>query len=137
MSDTVGAEQGIRQRYEGLSPVLNEQSLRRFVATEALSYGHGGVSVVSRITGIARSTISRGLQEIAEQRQLEAGRLRSRGGGRKAKLAEDSTLLADLKCLVEPATRGDPLGPRLWTSNSPRHLETALQGMEHTVCPHG
>ena len=130
------AEQGIRQRYAGLSPVLNEQSLRRFVATEAQSYGHGGVSAVFRITGIARSTISRGLKEIAEKRQPEAGRLRKPGGGRKAKLAEDSTLLSDLQRLVEPATRGDPMRPLRWTSKSLRHLSQALRGLNHSACPH-
>ena len=136
MVDATSAERSIRQRYVGLSPVLNEHSLRRFVATEAESYGHGGVSVVSRITGIARSTISRGLKEIAEKRQPEAGRLRRVGGGRKAKLAEDSTLLSDLKHLVEPATRGDPMRPLRWTSRSLRHLSQALQGLAHSVCPH-
>ena len=130
------AEQGIRQRYAGLSPVLNEQSLRRFVATEAQSYGHGGVSAVFRITGIARSTISRGLKEIAEKRQPEAGRLRKPGGGRKAKLAEDSTLLSDLQRLVEPATRGDPMRPLRWTSKSLRHLSQALRDLDHSACPH-
>lgn len=136
MVDATSAERSIRQRYVGLSPVLNEHSLRRFVATEAESYGHGGVSVVSRITGIARSTISRGLKEIAEKRQPEAGRLRRVGGGRKAKLAEDSTLLSDLKHLVEPATHGDPMRPLRWTSRSLRHLSQALQGLAHSVCPH-
>jgi len=62
MAGAVGSEQGIRQRYEGLAPVLNEQGLRRFAATEARAYGHGGVSVVARITGIARSTIGRGIR---------------------------------------------------------------------------
>jgi hypothetical protein len=136
VNDAVAAERDIRQRYEGLSPVLNEQSLRRFVATEARSFGRGGVSVVSRITGIARSTISRGMREIAEKRYPEAGRQRKRGGGRKAKQAEDSTLLSDLKHLVEPATRGDPMRPLRWTSKSLRHLAKALQGMSHSVCPH-
>jgi hypothetical protein len=136
VSHAVGVERGIRQRYEELSPVLNEQSLRRFAATEARCYGHGGVSVVARITGIARSTISRGLKEITEKRPVEAGRLRRRGGGRKSRRAEDSTLLADLRRLVEPATRGDPMGPLRWTSKSLRHLEAALQVMGHTVCPH-
>jgi hypothetical protein len=119
-----------------LSPVLNEQSLRRFVAMEAQSFGRGGVSVVSRITGIARSTISRGVKEIAGKRPPETGRLRKRGGGRKAKRAEDSTLLPDLRHLVEPATRGDPMSPLRWTSKSLRHLATALQDMEHSACPH-
>jgi len=59
-----GAAQGIQRRYEDLWPVLNEQGLRRFAATEARAYGYGGVSVVSQITGIARSTIGRGMKEI-------------------------------------------------------------------------
>lgn len=131
-----GAEQDIRQRYEGLSPVLNEQGLRRFAATEARAYGRGGVSLVSRITGIARSTIGRGIREITEKRQPDAGRIRKLGGGRKAKLVKDPTLLADLERLVEPTTRGDPMRLLLWTSKSLRNLEEALQDLGHAVCPH-
>lgn len=136
MVDGVGSERGIQQRYEGLSPVLNEQGLRRFAATEARAYGRGGVSLVSRITGIARSTIGRGIREIAAKRKLDAGRIRKPGGGRKAKLVQDSTLLRDLRQLVEPATCGDPMRLLLWTSKSLRHLEEALQGLGHSACPH-
>ena len=136
MVRSLDPEQSIQQRYEGLSPVLNEQGLRRFAATEARTYGHGGVSVVSRITGIARSTIGRGMKEIAEKRQLEAGRIRKPGGGRKAKLSKDSTLLSDLKGLVEPATRGDPMRLLLWTAKSLRNLAEALQDLGHSACPH-
>ena len=89
--------------------------------------------MVSRITGIARSTICRGMKEIAEKRQLEAGRIRKPGGGRKTKLVKDSTLLRDLERLVEPATRGDPMRLLLWTSKSLRHLEDALHGLGHAV----
>ncbi len=133
---SLGPEQSIAQRYRDLSPVLNERGLRRFAATEAQSYGRGGVSAVSRATGIARSTISRGMKEIAESRQVEAGRIRKPGGGRKAKLTEDSTLLADLGRLVEPATRGDPMRPLRWTSKSLRDLSEALRSLGHSVCPH-
>jgi hypothetical protein len=136
VADGGGTEHGIQQRYEGLSPVLNEQGLRRFAATEARAYGRGGVSLVSRITGIARSTICRGLKEITEKRQLGAGRIRKPGGGRKAKLVKDPTLLTDLQRLVEPTTRGDPMRLLLWTSKSLRHLEEALQRLGHVVCPH-
>ncbi len=131
-----GGAEGIQRRYEDLSPVLNEQGLRRFAATEARAYGYGGVSVVSQITGIARSTIGRGMKEIEENVPVEAGRVRKPGGGRKAKQAEDSTLLSDLKRLVEPATRGDPMRVLQWTSKSLRHLSVALQGQDHSVCPH-
>jgi len=130
------AAQDIQRRYEDLSPVLNEQGLRRFAATEARAYGHGGVSVVSKITGLARSTISRGMKEIGENLPVEAGRVRKPGGGRKAKQAEDSTLLSDLQRIVEPATRGDPMRVLKWTSKSLRHLSEALKGEDHSVCPH-
>ena len=136
MIGSLSAELGVQQRYEELSSVLNEQGLRRFAATEARTYGRGGVSVVSRITGIARSTISRGIREIAEKRQLEAGRVRQRGGGRKAKSTKDPTLLSDLERLVDPATRGDPMRLLRWTSKSLRHLEEALRSLGHSVCPH-
>ena len=132
----VGSAQGIRRRYEELSSVLDERARRRFAATEARVYGYGGVSVVSRITGIARSTIGRGVQEIAEKEGVEAGRVRKPGGGRKTKRSQDSALLPDLERLVEPATRGDPMRLLRWTSKSLRHLSQALQGQGHSVCPH-
>jgi hypothetical protein len=131
-----GGAEGIQRRYQDLSPVLNEQGRRRFAATEARAYGHGGVSVVSLITGLARSTIGRGIKEIEEGLQLEAGRVRKPGGGRKAKQTEDSTLLSDLQRIVEPATRGDPMRVLQWTSKSLRHLSEALKGESHSVCPH-
>src|SRR5229473_7418503 len=136
MGTVSGAERGIQKRYEGLSPVLNEQGLRRFAATEALAYGRGGVSIVWRITGIARSTITRGIREIADSKPMDAGRIRAAGGGRKATLDKDATLLADLGRLVEPATRGDPMRPLRWTSKSLRHLSEALRSLGHSVCPH-
>src|SRR5467141_3628472 len=132
----VGSASGIRRRYRELSPVLDERGRRRFAATEARAYGYGGVSVVSRITGIARSTIERGLREIEAKRPMAAGRSRRAGGGRKAKRSEDAMLLPDLKRLVEPATRGDPMGTLRWTSKSLRHLAEALKKRGHTVCPH-
>ena len=132
----VGLAQGIRRRYEELPSVLDERGRRRFAATEARVYGYGGVSVVSRITGMARSTIGRGVQEIEEKEGVEAGRVRKPGGGRKTKRAQNSALLPALERLVEPATRGDPMRALRWTSKSLRHLSQALQGQGHTVCPH-
>jgi hypothetical protein len=118
-----------------LSTVLDERGRRRFAAAEARSYGFGGVSVVARVTGMARSTIARGVEEIEQKPAIETGRVRKPGGGRKPKQVADSTLLADLKLLVEPATRGDPIRPLLWTSKSLRYLSEALKAQKHSVCP--
>ena len=62
-----------------------------------------------------------------------SGRIRKAGGGRLRKVVEDPTLLSDVKALVEPAARGDPMQPLLWTSLSLRTLVGALA--EKGQCP--
>jgi Rhodopirellula transposase DDE domain len=127
-------EVGIQLRYQALDPVLDERSRRRFAAAEACAAGRGGVGVVSRITGMARSTINRGLAELRDASSDVAVRyVRRAGGGRKKLTETDATLLSDLRDLVEPTTRGDPQAPLLWTSRSLRNLAAALQAMGHRV----
>jgi hypothetical protein len=118
-----------------MAAVLNEQSRRRFVALEAQALGRGGVSLMARISGLARSTIYHGLSDIRHKVVASPGRIRKEGGGRKRKAVEDRTLVADLESAVEPATRGDPMQPLLWTSRSLRNLVKELAKKEHTVCP--
>jgi hypothetical protein len=126
----------IRLRYEALDPVLDERGRRRFVAAEALAAGHGGVTAVARITGVARSTIDRGLAELRGDAPPAAGpeRVRRKGGGRRPLVVGDPSLLADLKELVEPTTRGDPMAPLLWTAKSLRTLAAGLGDLGHRIC---
>jgi Rhodopirellula transposase DDE domain len=73
-----------------------------------------------------------------EQESWTARRRRSGGcarpaGGRKKLAESDPQLAAELKALVDPATRGDPLSPLVWTTKSTRHLAGALTQMGHPV----
>jgi len=126
----------IRLRYEALGPILDERGRRRFAAAEALAAGHGGVTAVARITGVARSTIDRGLAELRGDAAPAAApeRVRRKGGGRRPLVVTDPSLLPDLKELVEPTTRGDPMAPLLWTAKSLRHLAAGLGDLGHRVC---
>jgi Rhodopirellula transposase DDE domain len=124
-----------RRRYREMAPVLNEQSRRRFVALEAQALGRGGVSLMARISGLARSTIYQGLHDIRHNISTPPGRIRQPGGGRKRKALQDPTLVAHLKSLVEPVTRGDPTRPLLWTTRSLNNLVKELTKKGHRVCP--
>lgn len=64
---------------------MDEQGRRRFAAAEARTCGFGGGSVVVRITGLVRSTIARGIEEIEQKPEVETTRVRKPGGGRKRK----------------------------------------------------
>ena len=123
----------IRERFEALSPHLDERGRRLFAATEAAAAGYGGIAAVSRITGIAASTIGRGLKDLAAPTRLEPGCVRRSGGGRKALVVTDRKLLDDLNGLVEPEARGDPMSPLRRTCKSLRRLAAELAALGHRV----
>jgi transposase len=123
----------IRVRYEALDPLLDERGRRRYAAAEALAAGRGGITAVSQITGVARSTIGRGLAELRSGAPVVSDRVRKPGGGRKSLTAKDPTLLDDLRSLVEPSTRGDPQAALLWTAKSLRNLAAGLRALGHRI----
>src|SRR3954471_18268633 len=57
-------ERAIRERYEAIRDQLDERGRRLFAAAEARSVGRGGVMAVCWATGLARSTIERGLEDL-------------------------------------------------------------------------
>lgn len=124
----------IRIRYDAVSPNLDEKGLRFFAASEALAAGHGGIAAVSAVTGIARSTIGRGLKELATQEKTPPqNRVRRTGGGRKAAVVKQPGLVKDLAELIQSALRGDPEAKLLWVSKSRRHLAKALREQGYSV----
>jgi DDE family transposase len=123
----------IRERFAALSPHLSERERRLLAASEARAAGYGGIAAVAAATGIAPSTIGRGLKELAAPERLDSDRVRRPGGGRKKLLATDATLLADLLALVEPDARGDPMSPLRWTCKSLSRLTASLVAQGHRI----
>jgi hypothetical protein len=118
----------IRERFTAVERDLNERSRRLLAAAEAKTAGHGGITAASLATGIARSTIGRGLKDLAEPGSL-SGEVRRPGGGGPTLVEKDPTLLENLRQLVEPATMGDPMRPLMWVSKSHAKLAAALREM--------
>jgi transposase len=127
--------QWIGSKYQGLSGELSERARRRWAAVEAVSLGRGGISVVSAATGLAHSTIRRGILELDAGEAPPAGRQRRAGAGRKRADVRDPGLKAALERLVEPGSRGDPQSPLRWTCKSTRRLAQELTTQGHAVGP--
>jgi hypothetical protein len=111
---------------------LEERGRRLFAAGEVRAAGRGGLAVVAQITGLARSTINRGEDDL-DGEPLPKGQVRRKGGGRHAIAATDPGLVPALKRLVEPATLGDPARPLIWVSKSMQKLAAALTEMGHPI----
>lgn len=126
----------IRRKYRSLEPELDERRRRQWAAAEARDLGWGGVTAVARATGLSRTTITAGMDELAlpaDQRAVDAGRVRHRGGGRRPLTETDPGLLEALEALIEPTTRGDPESPLRWTCKSIRRLADELRRENHPV----
>jgi hypothetical protein len=97
-------EAALSRQYALLRPSLDERGRRLFAATQAQALGHGGIAAVARATGMAASTIGRGLKEIATSvPPSRGGRLRQPGGGRKRLTDRDPLLERALLDLVSPS----------------------------------
>ena len=127
-------EAEVARKFELLSPYLDERQQRLWMGTEAREGGHGGVSLVARAAGVARSTVTRGLFELEGGEDL-AGRARRTGGGRKRAGVADPGLAGALRALVEPDARGDPGSPLQWTTKLVRTLADELTAAGHKVSP--
>jgi len=125
-------EGGIQYRWNTVGSKLDERGRRLFAAAEVRTAGWGGLSVVSRITGLARSTINRGEDDL-DAEPLAKGKIRRSGGGRRAVAETDSELVPELKRLVEPAILGDPMRPLIWVSKSMDKLAETLTAMGHPI----
>jgi hypothetical protein len=124
----VELESAIRRKWKAVGRSLGEREVRLWAATEATAVGSGGVSMVARATGLARSTIRRGVRELGSKSKLPSERSRRPGGGRKPLVVAQEGLPAALDALVAPDTRGDPMSPLRWCSKSTARLAEALSG---------
>lgn len=126
-----------KQRFEMISWALDERLKRLYAAAEAKLLGHGGITKISKATGLARITIHAGLKELDQRsvtsNDVPSGKIRKSGGGRKKLLETSPTILEDLRKLVEPTTRGDPESPLLWTCKSLRSLAAELVSLGYKI----
>lgn len=131
-------ERELAEKFEALAPFLDEAGRRMWAATEARTIGRGGVAAVHRATGIAKSTIYRGLVDLdsgtAESLAYQ-GRCRRQGAGRKPLAEHQPGLREALDQLIDPQTRGDPCSPLRWTSKSTEKIADELGNQGFAVSP--
>ena len=123
----------IKQRHQVIMPYLSENILRIWAASEAITIGRGGDTIVSEATGISRVTITKGKKEVKSKKSASPDRVRNYGAGRKRIAARHPNILDDLDTMIEPLTRGDPESPLRWTCKSTYKLAEALRSKGHLI----
>ena len=78
-------DERLREKIEQILPAFNEKQKRLFLASEANSLGYGGISKISKLSGVSRPTITQGIKELEDKIRLghEEG-IRGKGGGPKS-----------------------------------------------------
>lgn len=126
------------KRIEKILPILNEAQKRIYLASEAEALGHGGITQISKATGVSRVTITAGINDLKEGRNSAVlgesdTHIRRKGAGRKPIEATQPGIREALESLMESSTFGDPQSPLLWTTKSLRNLEAELQKLGFNI----
>ena len=126
----------VEERWLKVFRTLNEFQARLFAADKALDLGRGGISRLARLTGLSRTTITKGVGELQAGRKLASpgqGRVREVGGGRKKIEEADPAVPELLQKILEETTAGDPMSLLRWTCKSTRTLAKELTRLGHPV----
>lgn len=116
-----------------MTTILDERSQRIMLGAYANCLGHGGVTALSRETGISRTTITAGQKEakdiiLSPEKYVvqKDGRIRTEGAGRKSVIENHPTIIDELYKLLDGNTVGNPENPLCWTTKSLRNLQESL-----------
>jgi hypothetical protein len=121
-----GVKTVIEKRIQRMMPLLNERQKRLYLANEAVSYGRGGVSLVSRISGMSRTTITKALGELNNKHTID-GNIRRSGGGRKFVESNYPGIEEKIRKIIDGKTYGDPMRVMSYTTESLRKIQTELE----------
>src|SRR6266704_2854439 len=127
---------GAEGRWLKVFCTLNEFQARLFAADKALDLGRGGISRLSALTGLSRTTITKAVEELESGSKLVSpgeGRVRREGGGRKKVEGVDPGVGELLTKILEETTAGDPMSQLRWTSKSTRTMAEELTRLGHPV----
>ncbi|GHV24235.1 hypothetical protein FACS189465_1100 [Clostridia bacterium] len=113
-------------RIRTVLPMLNERQIRRYLGAEAKSLGFGGITEISKLTGMSRTTIRKGKKEIENPIAFEEDRIRRHGAGRKPIEVIQKEAVKAIRAFVECNTYGDSETVVKWTTNSTQKIAVAL-----------
>ncbi len=115
---------------------LNEYQARLYVADKALDHGRGGITRLSELTGMSRTTITKAVADLSSRKELaaaERGQIREPGGGRKRVENADPGLRVELGKILEETSAGDPMSALRWTNKSTEAMAEELTRQGHPV----
>ena len=113
-------------RIKRMLPLLDEKQRRIFLGSEAMSYGYGGITKVSKISGVSIPTIRKGIKEIQSGKAIGKGRVRKAGGGRKSVEDIYPEIQEKIREIVDGNTYGSPEKILSWTTLSLHDIERML-----------
>lgn len=135
----------LENKIQTILPFLNESLKRKYLASEAIALGKGGIKIISEISGVHRNTIGAGIKELSGkdkttipsittnstdsqcEEKKECERIRAPGGGRKSIVETQPDILDALERIVDPVSYGDPTRPLRYTVKSLRTIAECLQ----------
>jgi len=116
----------IEERIQRMVPILDERQKRLYLANEAISYGRGGISLVSLVSGMSRTTITKAVNELKNDTKID-GKVRRSGAGRNFVESNYPGIEEKIRKIIDGKTYGDPMRVLSYTTESLRKIQTELE----------
>ena len=118
----------MEERVMRMKDLLDEKQWRLYLANEAMSFGFGGVSIVSRITGVSRTTITKGIEEL-RCGGIDTTRVRRIGGDPKHTEKKYPGIEDEIRRSIDGSTYGNPERILSHTTESLRKTKQELEAL--------
>ena len=146
MTSTHTESSVVMNKFEVLHPFMNERLRRLWAGTEANAIGRGGITLVSKATGLSRACIRTGIHEIRQLANLsssgnsvstdvQSNVIRQPGAGRKLVEDKDPSIIFALEQMLENETAGDPMSEQKWIRSSTHQLSRRLDEKGYKASP--
>lgn len=106
---------------------LDESHRRWLAACKSIEIGHGGISKVSKVTSLSRTTITQGMREVKSNKDLNFSQIRKKGGGRCKLTKNQPRLIKALDKILDESSAGDPMTLLKWTIKSSNTIAQSLK----------
>ena len=112
---------------------LSESQKRWYSAQKAIEIGHGGITAIKELTGMSRTTITKGIKELSKKKSLKNSRIRGKGSGRKNLKDSNDNLIKELENIMSENTSGNPMSTLKWTCKSTRNIADELNSKGYKI----
>ena len=117
----------VKEHIKATFNLLSEKDRRLYIAVEAEKLPRGGITYLSTLVNCSRNLIYAGLEQLNNPESIPKGRIRKKGGGKKASIDTIDNIDEVFFEVIQDHIAGDPMDGNIkWTNLSYKQISRKM-----------